>query len=86
MKQVSPHWGKNGALHPLQMKDFYHRQLDATIARLFDGKQHTVIVPQREAPAVRISLSDAAQRLLKACRCFFDFAYTRAPLLWTLRL
>jgi hypothetical protein len=79
VREVSPHWGKDGALHPLQMKQFYRRQLDATVARLFGNSQRTLTLPQREAPPIQISLSDAAQRLLQACKCYFNFAYTRTP-------
>jgi hypothetical protein len=63
------------------MKEFFRRQLDATITRLFDSRQDTLAIPQREAPAIRISFSDAARRLLTACKCYFDFAYTRTPTL-----
>ena len=57
------------------------RQLDATVTRLFDSRQDTLAIPQREAPAIRISFSDAARCLLTACKCYFDFAYTRTPTL-----
>lgn len=79
VRQVCPQWGKVIALHPLQMKAFHQQNLGKRIADLFVGTQRQVTLPQREAPAIQISIADAVHRLMDACKGYKHFAYTEYP-------
>jgi hypothetical protein len=79
VRQVCPQWGKNGALHPLQMKQFFARHLDDEVVSLFARSNAAVMLPRREQPALQITLQDAARRLIGACKAYFEFAYIRSP-------